>query len=106
MPVPSLVLPVSRCCLRLDWVARANATKCLVKSVPKVVGFAGFLGATLGIYEWSGGVAGWGREQALQIKGELTELEDGQRQGFWDVVHRRPLSQTLDELGDLVKPFK
>lgn len=65
------------------------------------------LGSTLGIYEWSGGAVGWGREQALTIKGEITELtEEGQKQGFWDVVQRRPLSQTLDELGDLVRPFK
>lgn len=78
----------------------------LVKSVPKVVGFATLLGSVLGIYEWSGGVAGWGREQALKVKGQVTELEDGQRQGFFDVVQRRPLSQTLDELGDLVRPFK
>lgn len=76
------------------------------KTLPKIIGFATLVGSAVGIYEFSGGLAGFGREKALSVTGELTELEDGQKQGFFDVVSRRPLSQTLDELGDLVRPFK
>lgn len=64
------------------------------------------MGSATGLYEFSGGAEGWGREHAQTIKGEVTDLGDKPRQGFWDVVNRRPLSQTYEELGDLVKPFK
>lgn len=78
----------------------------LVKSVPKVIGFALLTGSALGIYGWSGGILGYGREDALKIAGGITDISEKPKQGFWEVVHRRPLSQTLEELGDLVRPFE
>lgn len=77
-----------------------------VKSIPKVVGFGLLTGSAIGLFEFAGGLEGFGREKALARKGEVITLEDDQKQGFWDVVNRRPLSQTVDELGDLVRPFK
>lgn len=76
-------------------------------TVPKVFGGAFAVGLVCALADWSGGFAGLGRENAL--KGGLsepTDLEPGSRQGFFEVVHRRPLSQTLEELGDLAKPLK
>lgn len=60
----------------------------------------------MGIYEFSGGLTGFGRETAVKNIGEYADLEETPKQGFWDVVQRRPLSQTYEELGDLVRPFK
>lgn len=77
------------------------------RSVPKVVGGALAVGTGLGFCHWAGGFLGYGPETARQnASGDVKDIEKGDRQGFWDVVHRRPLSQTIDELGDLVKPFK
>ncbi|CAN6605912.1 hypothetical protein TRVA0_003S00738 [Trichomonascus vanleenenianus] len=77
------------------------------KSVSKVIGGAIAVGAILSFAHWSGNFTGYGRKQAQEnSRGEAIEIEKGNRQGFFDVVHRRPLSQTIDELGDLVKPFK
>lgn len=82
----------------------------LFKSVPKIFGGALAAGLLCGFADWSGGLTGLGRDNAL--KGGISEatpnsdIEPGQRQGFFEVVHRRPLSQTLEELGDLAKPLK
>ena len=65
------------------------------------------VGTILGVAEWSGGISGLGRKQAIEgSSAEIVAIEPQQRQGFWDVVHRRPLTQTLEQLGDLAKPLK
>jgi hypothetical protein len=75
--------------------------------VPKVVGGALFVGFFMAVSRWAGGASGYGRDEMItKSHGDIVEIEKGDRQGFWDVVHRRPLSQTLDELGDLVRPHK
>lgn len=75
--------------------------------VPKVLGGAFFVAMLMGVSKWAGGIQGFGRKEAISnSSGDFVEIDKGDRQGFWDVVHRRPLSQTIDELGDLVKPHK
>lgn len=76
------------------------------KTIPKVLSFSILTGATFGIYQWSGGIVGLGRKDAPRIVGDITDISDKPRQEFWEVVQRRPLSQTLEELGDLARPFK
>jgi hypothetical protein len=77
------------------------------RTIPKVFGGAMAIGSLLGIMKWSGGLGGYDKQAAQKYSsGQVIEVEKGNRQGFWEVVHRRPLSQTIDELGDLVKPFK
>lgn len=73
-------------------------------SVSKVFGSALFLGSFMAVSRWAGGAAGYGRDDMVLGHGEVAEVEKADRQGFWEVVHRRPLSQTLEELGDLVRP--
>lgn len=87
-------------------VLRHLLIRSLVKSIPKVIGFGLLTGSAIGLIEFAGGLEGYGRKQALARNGDVTTLEDNQKQGFWDVVNRRPLSQTVDELGDLVRPFQ
>lgn len=61
----------------------------------------------MAVFQWGGAIAGVGRKESIEGgHSEAVEIEKGQRQGFWDVVHRRPLSQTVDELGDLAKGLK
>uniref|UniRef100_A0A060T9D3 ARAD1D14542p n=1 Tax=Blastobotrys adeninivorans TaxID=409370 RepID=A0A060T9D3_BLAAD len=75
--------------------------------VSKVIGGAIALGTILGLAHWTGNFNGYDRKEAAkQSSGEPVEVEKGDRQTFWQVVHRRPLSQTIDELGDLVRPIK
>lgn len=79
---------------------------CVVKTLPKVFGGAIAVGTALGLAHFTGGFNTYGRKESQEnSRGEAIEVEKGNKQGFFDVVHRRPLSQTLEELGDLAKPF-
>lgn len=75
------------------------------RSLPKVFGGGIAVGTALGLAHFTGGFNSYGEQAQENSRGEPVEIEKGQKQGFWEVVHRRPLSQTLEELGDLAKPF-
>lgn len=73
-------------------------------SLAKSLGGALILGTVAATYEW-----GFDRGHKQSILGSDTVAvpitEEHPRQGFWELVHRRPLSQTVEELGDLAKQF-
>ena len=68
----------------------------------KSLGGALMLGFACAVGTW-----GFDRSAEKNILGSVstptTLSEEHPRQGFWDLVYRRPLSQTVEELGDLAK---
>jgi len=74
------------------------------RSVAKSVGGAFILGLTVATFQW-----GFDRGHNHSVSSVTSEpaplTEEHPRQGFWELVHRRPLSQTVEELGDLAKQF-
>lgn len=74
------------------------------RSIAKSFGGAFLLGLTAATFQW-----GFDRghdhsvNSVTSTKQEINE--EHPRQGFWELVHRRPLSQTIEELGDLAKQF-
>lgn len=76
----------------------------LQRSVAKSIGGALILGFAAATFDW-----GFNRGRTESLRGGETKqvvLDDEHpKQGFWDLVHRRPLSQTIEELGDLAKQF-
>lgn len=84
--------------------AGAIAGASLRGSIAKSVGGAVILGSVAATFEW-----GFNRGHKQSILGSDTVnvpiTEEHPRQGFWELVQRRPLSQTIEELGDLAKQF-
>lgn len=81
-------------------IAGATQRRPLAKSL----GGAILLGFVCAAFDW--GFDRGHKESVLRVTSEKQELsEDHPRQGFWELVHRRPLSHTVEELGDLAKQF-
>lgn len=74
------------------------------RSIAKSVGGAFLLGLVVATFQW-----GFDRGHKLSVESVTSEAtpitEEHPRQGFWELVQRRPLSQTIEELGDLAKQF-
>lgn len=74
------------------------------RPVAKSLGGALLLGFVCSAFDW--GFDRGHKESVLRVTSEKQELsEEHPRQGFWELVYRRPLSQTVEELGDLAKQF-
>ncbi|ODV98326.1 hypothetical protein PACTADRAFT_48107 [Pachysolen tannophilus NRRL Y-2460] len=71
------------------------------------VGTALGIGLMFATMRWAGGFAGLDKNSHRQVDsaGLLLKQEDSrdiktERQGFWDLTYRRPLSQTIEDLGE------
>ncbi|CDK29919.1 unnamed protein product [Kuraishia capsulata CBS 1993] len=88
----------------------ANASKGVARNLQLSVG----VGSFFALLAWGKGLGGLAENSYNQTKldGRLNNQEDAQvplekPQGFWDVVYRRPLSVTVEELGEgrgILKP--
>lgn len=74
----------------------------------KKVGFALGMASFVGVFKWAGEFVG-SYDTSLarsRIDGkvhnqESSEIEEGyKKQGFWEVMYRRPLSETVSDLGE------
>lgn len=74
------------------------------RTVAKSFGGAALLALTVATFQW-----GFDRGHDYSVSSVTSEkvvlTEEHPRQGFWELVQRRPLSQTVAELGDLAKQF-
>ncbi|ODV63368.1 uncharacterized protein ASCRUDRAFT_78492 [Ascoidea rubescens DSM 1968] len=76
---------------------------CLVKSIPKTFGYAIGFGLAAGVTSWAGGFQGLGSDslfshETRKILDSINGVENNQS-SIYDVVTRRPLSLTLEQLG-------
>lgn len=74
------------------------------RSLVKASGWSFFGGVVAALVYWSGSIVGQTSTSSYAYRGKGAEnnfepKSDIERQGFWDVMRRRPLSQTLEELG-------
>ncbi|KAH3674372.1 hypothetical protein WICMUC_003359 [Wickerhamomyces mucosus] len=74
------------------------------KSLVKVIGTSWGTGSLIATIFWTGSFVGDFTNSSTQFRGEGLEnkfeiKKNVETQGFWDVSRRRPLSQTLQELG-------
>ena len=77
------------------------------KSLVKAAGWSFAGGVITGLVYWSGSIVGQLGSSSYAYRGVGVEnnfkpkpVDEAQRQGFWDVLRRRPLSQTLEQLGE------
>ncbi|CDR46584.1 CYFA0S24e00518g1_1 [Cyberlindnera fabianii] len=77
------------------------------KNMIKSVGFSFVGGCIAATVFWSGTMVGNAQKSSHTLRGKGPDnhfkaraSSDVERQGFWDVARRRPLSQTLEELGE------
>lgn len=77
------------------------------KSLSKTVGTSLGVGAVMGIVSWAGGPGGL-ENNAFKARGDGIENKilrrdpnNGEKQGLWEAVRRRPLSETKERLGEV-----
>jgi hypothetical protein len=75
------------------------------KSLVKASGWSFAGGIITALVYWSGSIVGQAKTSSYAHRGVGAEnnfkpKSDVQKQEFWDVLRRRPLSQTLEELGE------
>lgn len=69
------------------------------KRVPAFFGWTLLVGAACGLFGWTGAQFNADRKAALAHSPNGVIQEDA-HQSFWEVVHRRPLSLTVEQLGE------
>lgn len=77
------------------------------KSLVKASGWSFAGGVVAALVYWSGSIVGQAATSSHAYRGvgaqnnfKPKDSHYSERQGFWDVLRRRPLSQTLEELGE------
>lgn len=93
-----------------DYLAGAAAGAVLgsfSKSLAKTVGTSLGVGFIMGILHWAGGPGGF-ENSAFKARGDGIENpllhkdhSNGEKQGLWEAVRRRPLSETKERLGEV-----
>lgn len=81
------------------------------KTVSKTVGIAALSGTVAGLLSWGGySLNGLGKDSSHysidKSKPFAETTENAPKQGFWEMVYRRPLSQTIHDLGEQNVVFK
>lgn len=74
------------------------------RTVAKSFGGAALLALTVATFQW-GFDRGHNHSVSSVTSEKVALTEEHPRQGFWELVQRKPLSQTVAELGDLAKQF-
>jgi hypothetical protein len=69
------------------------------KLVPAFIGWTVLCGAACGLFGWTGARFNADRKASLEQSPKGFVQEDA-HQTFWEVVHRRPLSLTVEQLGE------
>lgn len=97
-----------------DYLAGALAGAVLgsfTKSLGKSVGTGLGVGLLCGITHWAGNTIGDRENNAYKARGGLEnqllhkEYNEGEKQGLWEAVRRRPLSEAKERLGEVaLKP--
>lgn len=78
------------------------------KSLGKTVGSALGVGLICGFTHWAGFALGDRTNSAYKARGGLEnqllnkEYKEGEKQGLWEAVRRKPLSETKERLGEVV----
>lgn len=80
----------------------------LGRTVPRTVGVSLLTGVTVGIFSWAGNsLNGLGKDSAYHNIDKTKPYEEvAEKQGFWDMSYRRPLSRTTEELGKDSRVFR
>lgn len=79
-------------------------------TVPFILGGGFFVGSILGVTSWAGhSLNGLGKDSSyhnIDKTDPYGKTLEGPKQGFWEMVYRRPLSQTVNDLGEKNVVFK
>ncbi|ODV90021.1 hypothetical protein CANCADRAFT_99630 [Tortispora caseinolytica NRRL Y-17796] len=69
------------------------------RTVGALFGYPLLFATTIGLLQWTGGKLSMGERAPMYAPDSVLDTKY-EKQGFWEIVHRRPLSQTISELGE------
>lgn len=70
------------------------------KSLPAFFGWTVCVGAACGLFGWTGARFNADQKASLEHSPRGFVKQEDDKQTFWEVVHRRPLSLTVEQLGE------